>query len=443
MSMQSESSSIGPPGGDDGIDRLSRMARRLADGSHADPRAAARWSRLLDQRARLARRRTAVVTAMVLLVVIVAGGRLLRGRGVDVAYIIQGRAAVGEGGYVHDVGDAGARLQFSEGTVVELAAGARAWVVSRDARGARLRLEDGRAHFEVVHRPQARWSVDAGPFAIEVTGTSFDVRWNGAAEELVIALARGSVAVRGPLAGTGVTLRPGQRLVASLGRRALRVEDADAVATPERAEDDQPAPREPATVDDADAMLFQDGTAAVPSPPRGSHTVRTRVNRDKPPQPSTAVPVVDAASWPRRVADRDFASVLAEAERQGVDECLVSCSVEALAALADAARYTGRRDLARRLLLAMRERFPGSAQAHAAAFMLGRMADGAAAVDWYDRYLVESPEGVYAAEALGRKMMAIERLGDRARARRIAAEYRNRFPAGAYLSQATALLQHP
>ena len=40
-------------------------------------------------------------------------------------------------------------------------------------------------------------------------------------------------------------------------------------------------------------------------------------------------------------------------------------------------------------------------------------------------------------------MMAIVRLGDRPRARRIAAEYRSRFPAGAWLPQAMALLQEP
>ena len=135
--------------------------------------------------------------------------------------------------------------------------------------------------------------------------------------------------------------------------------------------------------------------------------------------------------------------VLDEAEHEGIDDCVAACPVEALAALADAARYGRRPDLAHRLLLATRDRFPDSTPAHTAAFLLGRMAAGAAAIDCYDRYLAESPEGAYAAEALGRKMMAIERLGDRLRARRIAAEYRTRFPAGAYLPQATALLQHP
>jgi ferric-dicitrate binding protein FerR (iron transport regulator) len=460
MSTPSESSS-GEPASDDEIERLSVLARDLAAGANTDPRAPSRWTRLLDHRSRLARRarrRRLALASVTVLLIGLAGARLWTGRNVDVAYQLEGQASIVEGGYVHDVGGSGARLRFSEGTVVELAAGARAWVVSRDSQGARLRIEDGRAHFEVVHHEQARWSVDAGPFTIQVTGTSFDVRWTGAAEKLEISLARGSVIVRGPLTGAGVTLRPGQRLVAFLGQQTMRVEDASTFDASGRGGEDRLAHRERARgavgPAGADAALTENGSAVRPAPAappspsplapaRGTGAARSHPSRERAVQPESVALAVDRTSWPRRVADGDFLDVLAEAERRGVEDCIASCSVEALAALADAARYGGRRDLARRLLLASRDRFPGTAPARAAAFLLGRMADGAVAIDWYDRYLAESPEGVYAAEALGRKMMAIDRLGDRPRARRIAAEYRSRFPAGAYLPQATALLQHP
>ena len=463
MTPPSDSSSV-EPASDDEIDRLSRMARELASGAKADPRAPARWTRFLAQRARLARRgrrRAIALASLTVLLAGFAGGRLWRARNVDVAYHVEGQASIGEGGYVHDVGRAGARLQVSEGTVVELAAGARAGVVSRDPRGARLRLEDGRAHFEVVHRARARWSVDAGPFAIQVTGTSFDVRWAGAAEKLEIALARGSVIVRGPLTGTAVTLRPGQRLVASLRQQTLRVEEAGASNASERDDDERPARGErvgrDAEPSGSEAALAENGSAPPPapsvsssssssssSPPsRGADSVGAHPQREQWPQMPNAASRIDSTSWPRRVASGDFLGVLSEAERRGIEDCVGSCSLEALAALADAARYGGRGDLAHRVLLATRERFPGTPPARAAAFLLGRMADGANAVRWYDRYLAESPNGVYAAEALGRKMMAIVRLGDRPRARRVAAEYQSRFPAGPWLPQAMALLQEP
>jgi hypothetical protein len=40
-------------------------------------------------------------------------------------------------------------------------------------------------------------------------------------------------------------------------------------------------------------------------------------------------------------------------------------------------------------------------------------------------------------------MLAIEKLPDRAGARRVAAEYVRRFPTGGYLPQAAALMKHP
>ena len=116
-------------------------------------------------------------------------------------------------------------------------------------------------------------------------------------------------------------------------------------------------------------------------------------------------------------------------------------------ALADAARYAGRTDLAERVLRVQRTRFPGTAAAGAAAFFLGRLADdrGAAAdgLDWYRRYLTEEPEGAYAAEALGREMIGVARLSGRPAARKLAREYLNRFPDGTYLLHARAILQSP
>ena len=92
-----------------------------------------------------------------------------------------------------------------------------------------------------------------------------------------------------------------------------------------------------------------------------------------------------------------------------------SSSSDDLAALADAARYRRRDDSARRALEAQRRRFHGSPRAADAAFFLGRLDenDGAGlihALRWYDRYLDEAPTGSYAAEALGRKMVAMRDL---------------------------------
>jgi TolA-binding protein len=115
-----------------------------------------------------------------------------------------------------------------------------------------------------------------------------------------------------------------------------------------------------------------------------------------------------------------------------------------LAALADAARYARRPDLARRALIAQRERYPGSMQARDASFFLGGLAEGqkndAASLEWYDVYLGENTNGAYASQALGRKMMLVQRLTGPESARPIATEYLARFPDGPYAGSAARVL---
>lgn len=109
-----------------------------------------------------------------------------------------------------------ARIRFSEGTEVTLVGpSAEVDVVQRTARGALLVLERGEARFSVVHRRGARWSVMAGPFAVEVTGTEFTVEWAPEAGRMAVDLRAGSVRVRGASVGGAVELRAGERLVAT------------------------------------------------------------------------------------------------------------------------------------------------------------------------------------------------------------------------------------
>ncbi len=145
------------------------------------------------------------------------------------------------GGAVATAAEEAATLAFSDGTRVVLAGASAARVAARDARGAQVVVERGHARFDVVHRAHTRWRVAAGPFEIAVTGTSFDVDWPAAAHRtLVIDLHVGSVIVSGSLAGEGVSLRAGQRLVADLDRGALSVDEPGTI--PDRA---APAPGTP------------------------------------------------------------------------------------------------------------------------------------------------------------------------------------------------------
>jgi len=146
------------------------------------------------------------------------------------------------------------------------------------------------------------------------------------------------------------------------------------------------------------------------------------------------------------VAAGDAPAVVAEAESVGVDATMHQADTADLGALADAARYAGRPELAERAFSATRRRFPGSARAHAAAFLLGRMADDRGdpygGLRWYRAYLAEAPSGPYAAEALGRQMLIVKQSQGRDAALPIAKEYLGRFPNGTYLLEARALIDN-
>ena len=142
----------------------------------------------------------------------------------------------------------------------------------------------------------------------------------------------------------------------------------------------------------------------------------------------------------------DYSAVVEQAENDGLDSVLSTHDVSDLGVLADAARYTGRPDIAEQALMKIRERFPGSSRSVSAAFVLGRMRDdahqSAAALSWYETYLREAPAGPLAAEALGRKMMAVNALGQYDAAVEAAREYLRRFPTGAYSRHARQLVAY-
>jgi hypothetical protein len=225
--------------------------------------------------------------------------------------------------------------------------------------------------------------------------------------------------VKGPMANAGIQLNAGERLVASLKEGQLRVEHPAAAAssTP------------------TSAVAAQAGSDTGPS----ADEVTPRKSDGSPQaRASSAEPKV---SWGKRVAAGDFDAVLSEAQENGLDAVFARSSLPDLVALGDAARYRGRSDIARRALLAQRERFPSSTAARTAAFLLGRISESEpeTAIGWYDRYLGEAPNGEFASEALGRKLVAVQSVSGPQAARPIAKEYLRRFPRGAYAAKAREL----
>ena len=348
------------------------------------------------------------------------------------SYQIEGGSVI-DGGYLHESGTSGIKLFFAEGTEFILMPGARGRLRAVDSLGARLAIEQGSASFQVTPRPDARWSVDVGPFLVTVKGTVFTVSWDAAAERFELKLRHGRVSVTGPVSGGEITLRAGQRLVVNLPKAETLVTEQ----TPEEAWFD------PTGV----APVGGGADLPVPSMPSNPSAASERP-AIRTPAMAASSPRADRAEgehrWAEAIAAGKWDRVLAEVEHTGIRTTLDKASSEDLFALADAARYGRRVGLAREALMAQRRRFPGSVRALDAAFLLGRIEESSRhgarrGLEWYDEYLSHAPTGTYASEALGRKMIATRSMEGAVRAQPIAEEYLRRFPNGTYAGAAQAL----
>jgi hypothetical protein len=364
----------------------------------------------------------AAVLAIVALVLVGYRGVGLREDGV-LSYAVEG-GRIDPTGLVEAKGATEPTLRFSDGTEVVFLAGSRGRIKSVGEHGARIAVT-GKVDVNVVHWRGSHWLFDAGPFLITVTGTAFTAEWRDTDERLEIALKTGAIAVSGPLSDDPITLRAGQRLIISTREKEVLIREIGSATTADVVAS-SPLPTSSRNIDDA-------------PPPRSE-------------PPSTVAPAPDASgrvasSWTNELAAGRFAVILQQAEQRGLDRVLTEATSDDLAALSDAARYSRREDVARRALVAQRRRFPQSARANDAAFLLGRLEEAAErpelALDWYERCLEESPQGTYTSEALGRKMTVVQRLHGAARARPIAEAYLRRFRNGTYAAAARALIRAP
>jgi ferric-dicitrate binding protein FerR (iron transport regulator) len=404
---------------DQGLDLL--LARIAA--SSAPRRGLLRWS--------LAAVTAAVCTLVVLYVASDYRQRLHPPAPLALAYQIEGGSVLA-GGYLRESGHTGIKLLFNEGSKLVLMPGTRGRLRSVDPKGARIALEHGTASFQVTQSRDRRWLVEAGPFLVTVKGTVFTVSWDPSSERFELRLRHGRVVVSGPVSGGDIVLRAGQRLVVNLPRAETLILE------------EQP--------EEANGESAGAATSGAMTP----FAARPSVGSDKPAGPSTSaapgrstVAKIEAErQWSDDLASGHWDRILEEVERTGIKTALAKSSSEDLFALANAARYRRRVDLARSALLAERRRFPGSPRALDAIFLLGRVEESGergitAAIAWYDEYLARVPRGAYAAEALGRKMTLINELGGPEAARPIAEEYLRRFPKGSYAGSARTLRRVP
>jgi hypothetical protein len=400
---------------------LHELSTRIAVG-RARRRGLVRWSMVGTA--------AAVAVVGVLQIVSFARARLTATTSPELAYKIEGGRVV-DGGYLRESGNDGIRLFFNEGTEFILMPGTRGRLRAIDNSGARIAIEHGTASFRITPRRNGKWLVDVGPFLVTVKGTVFTVSWDAISERFELRLRHGQVTVSGPVSGADITLRAGQRLVVNLPK-------AETLITEQKPGEDWGDSAGPA-MPTAEAPKERPPAAPV-SPATKTSTAASH--------PSVAAKVDGEHRWAEALATGNLDLILADVDRAGVKSALEKASNEDLFALADAARYRRRMNLAREALLAERRRFPGAARSLDAVFLLGRVEEARArglarAVRWYDEYLSRAPTGTFASEALGRKMILTSKIEGTAQAQPVAEEYLRRFPNGTYAGSARALRRAP
>jgi len=409
---------------------------------------------------------TVVAAAVAVLVVKTVGTSSLSPRASELAYSVEGGSVVA-GGYLRQVGRGGVKLSFNEGSQLALMPGARGRLLSVDKGGARMAVEQGTASFRITPSGHHLWLVDVGPFLVTVKGTVFTVSWDAGSERFELRLRRGRVAVSGPISGGDLELRAGQRVVVNLPR-------AETLITEDAGEDGATESSTTSDVGPAAAGSAAEAPAAAPLPwgkPRQEKSSALAAASSTPALaaakarrrgaaagagpsavPSSGRPSAGTTEgsrrWDQAMAGGDWDRILDDVERDGVTSTLAAASDEELLALANAARYRRRMDLAREALVSERRRFPSSRRSLDATYLLGRVEEAtmggrARAVRWYDEYLSRAPAGTYASEALGRKMTLMNELNGASRARPLAEEYLRRFPGGSYAGSAQALMRAP
>ena len=334
-------------------------------------------------------------------------------------------------------------VHFSDGSQAELEAGSSLVISALDRAGAALTLEHGRAVMEVVHRTSTHWSLRAGPYTVDVTGTRFELAWQPEAARLAVRLDEGRVVVSGGRLASPVQVESGQVLIASADtwklapESDLRVSEAGyprrdppgvEVGDPRR----DPPGTDTAGSDDAKlpSALVPPADAPAGNDPPSDPAAEARAPLERP---------APSKRWQQLAEAGKYDEAMTVAERDGFDATCRSVSASDLMTLSEAARLGRRPARARQALLVLRERFPGDAQASTAAFFLGRMAGDREAVSWFRAYLREAPSGALRREASGRLLEALSRSGDGAAASEAARSYLKQYPRGPHAALAERL----
>jgi TolA-binding protein len=303
-------------------------------------------------------------------------------------------------------------VQFRDGSQIMLSPDTRLHVSRATRDNVSLTLDAGTVDVDIRQKGTTTWKLHAGPYTVTVHGTVFSVSWKPALQALDVEVDRGLVGVKGP------ELTPAGKMLSA--SESLHVGEPD---TRLALEDEPPATGEPVVDPQIEEEIDQDAGAIGESEPKHSMPAWKKLSRQG--KHKEAIGLVEA----------DF------------DKLVKTLSQPDLWDLATSARLARKGSLALTALQSFRSRFPGSANAATALFLLGRVEmdlekKPAKAAQWFQKYLKDHPDGSLAEDALGRLVTAHRKAGNDAAARKAASAYLQKYPAGTYRDLALAVLSN-
>ncbi|HEX2870028.1 MAG TPA: FecR domain-containing protein [Polyangiaceae bacterium] len=398
-------------------------ARAVADARRrflTRPTAASSWAN--------ERGRGRIVGALLALVALAVGWLLFWPTADTLIFTVDGKVGVAHA-WIAAPSTRPLNIEFSDGTVLQASSSARVRVVGVKPQGADISVESGQLRARVVHRPQSAWRLSAGPFAIRVTGTRFDVAWDPALQTFSLAVLEGSVVVSGSVVGSERPVRAGEKLLAWVARGRLELVNAEREASDVKTDVERPSP-----APSAGAAL---AVASSTGPP-GASAVQT-------PTFTRQAPAKEAEAWRAFAENGELRQAFGAAEIQGFSGVCASATASELLQLGDGARLSGRSDRATEALLTLRRRYPRDPRRAAAAFSLGKVAFDqqrayGQAAQWFAICALEQPDGPLAREASGRRIEALRNAGEVSAAERAARDYLARYPRGPHANLARSLI---
>lgn len=409
---------------------LLERARAVGDAGHAFP---GRWGWSSFRLTPLG----VAVAAVLAGAVVFGGARLWRVVTPEpLGYSVRGGTPA-EGAYITTRGTEPTRVEFSDGSTAVLSEDARLRVQDTFANGAVLVLERGASRLRVRHTSDTRWEVLAGPYSVSVVGTEFVARWDPSAEQLQVLVESGAVRIAGGALASSVLIPSGQRLTASSRSGTWEVERLDRDET--SVQPLEPQTTEASQASESDAPSSGD-PISLEAPVRKRSGGRSPVALR-----SSQTEEKRSLNWAAALAQGQFSRIVEEARALGVQGCLSTCALPDVRRLADAARYTGKLELAQSAYLALRERDPSQRATYA--YLLATAAESAGqsgpALGWYERCLNETGGGKLDEEARVGRLRLLDAMGRRQQSRAAARDYLDKYPQGVGAKLARGILTEP